>query len=939
MKKKSIFGKTIKWTFIVLFVLIAAIAAAPFIFKDKIIQLVKDEANKNLNAKVDFGEFDLTLFSSFPDFTFKINNVSVANTGEFEGDTLFSVKKMELSLNLMSVIKGEEMKIRTILLDNPRIYAHVFKNGKANWDITKPSSDTTAPDASAESSKFKMSLKKLELINARIVYDDASLAYYMLIDGMNHTLSGDFTESNFDLDTKTSIEKLAVAYEGVKYMNNVKTTINAMLSADMPNFKFTFKENEIALNELSFGVDGYFAMPGDDMDMDLKLKVNQSEFKNFLSLVPAVYTADFANVKTSGKFGMNAYVKGIYNDKKMPAFGADLSIADAMFHYPGMPASVNNINVNVTVDNKTGDPDATVTDIKKFHIEMAGNPVDMVMHIETPVSDPFINGMVNGKIDLGSIKTIVPMEKDESLNGIITANLKLNGKMSYIEKEMYDKFEASGQLNVKDMDYKSKDVTYGMMIKSMTLNFSPQFVELASFDSKIGKSDIQANGKVENFMQYYFKNELLKGTFNMTSSFLDLNEFMTSSDEANSASPESAPASDTAAMAVIEVPSNIDFVMNSKIGKLKYDNIDISNVAGMLTIRDSKVDLNNLSMQLLGGSMVMNGFYETKDITKPNVNFKMDIKDFDIPQTYKSFVTIQKLAPVGQNATGRFSTNMGMIAVLDGQMNPIMSTLTGDGKLQTNAVSVSGFGPLLKIADALKMDKFKKMDFSNLNLSFKFKDGRVHVDPFDFKSGKMNGVISGSNGFDQTIDYTYAMTIPRSEFGSQANQVLNGMVSQLQSKGVNYSPSENVNIDALIGGTVTNPTVKTNLKQLATSAKDQLVNTVKEKVEEKKEEIIKDVKNNLNEQKQKILADAQQQADKVKQEATATAEKVRKEGYAQADNLEKSAKNPIEKVAAKKAAEKLRKETDEKANKIISEGNKKADDIMKAANDKANSLK
>ena len=39
-------------------------------FKDKLVQAVKDNVNATLNAKVDFGDFDLSLFRSFPDFSF-----------------------------------------------------------------------------------------------------------------------------------------------------------------------------------------------------------------------------------------------------------------------------------------------------------------------------------------------------------------------------------------------------------------------------------------------------------------------------------------------------------------------------------------------------------------------------------------------------------------------------------------------------------------------------------------------------------------------------------------------------------------------------------------------------------------------------------------------------------------------------------------------------
>ena len=81
--KKSLFKRILKWSGISFLLLLLLIIIAPFIFKDKIIEIVREEANNNVNAKVNFGEFDLTLFSSFPDFRFKINNVSVIGVDAF----------------------------------------------------------------------------------------------------------------------------------------------------------------------------------------------------------------------------------------------------------------------------------------------------------------------------------------------------------------------------------------------------------------------------------------------------------------------------------------------------------------------------------------------------------------------------------------------------------------------------------------------------------------------------------------------------------------------------------------------------------------------------------------------------------------------------------------------------------------------------------------
>jgi hypothetical protein len=329
------------------------------------------------------------------------------------------------------------------------------------------------------------------------------------------------------------------------------------MEMDMPNFKFTFKENEFNLNELGLGLDGFIAMPKEDIDMDIKFLCKQAEFKSLLSLVPAVYAKDFASIKTSGKLALNGHAKGTYNEKSLPGFGVHLEVKDAMFKYPSLPKSVNNIQINLDVNNPNGNPDATVIDLNKFHVEMAGNPIDMVMHVKTPVSDASIDGMLKGKIVLASMKEFIPLEKGDELNGTISMNVSMNGRMSMIEQEKYDQFKADGFIEIEKMNYKTATLPYGVLINAMRMNFTPQYVELANFDSKMGNSDIKASGKIEDFMQYVFKDSLIKGNFALNSSFIDLNELMGST-PTDTTGAAAAAAADTVPMTVIEVPKNID---------------------------------------------------------------------------------------------------------------------------------------------------------------------------------------------------------------------------------------------------------------------------------------------------------------------------------------------------------------------------------------------
>mgnify|MGYP003406871818 CR=1 FL=1 len=96
-------------------------------------------------------------------------------------------------------------------------------------------------------------------------------------------------------------------------------------------------------------------------------------------------------------------------------FVVTLKLIVSLF-WVGLPKSVNNIWVDVNIKNKDGVPDHTLIDINKFHVEMAENPVDMRMHIATPVSDPTIDGEIKGKVVLNSVKEFIPLEADQKLS-------------------------------------------------------------------------------------------------------------------------------------------------------------------------------------------------------------------------------------------------------------------------------------------------------------------------------------------------------------------------------------------------------------------------------------------------------------------------------------------------------------------------------------------
>lgn len=936
MKAKKIIKKIAKWLGIFILFLILMAIILPVVFKKQIVEAVKTEINKSLNAKVDFKDYHLSMFRNFPNFTLGLDELTVVGVKEFEKDTLANVKSLKVTIGLFSVIKGDQYKVNKISITDSKILLKVLKGGKANWDIAKASTDTVKKKEPAKPSSFKLTLNKLEIKNARIVYDDFDAGMHASIKKLDHELSGDLSADRATLSTKTTIDTVSFSYGGIAYLKKANISLKADIDADIKNSKYTFKENELVLNDLFLSLDGWIAMPKNDIDMDLKFKTNKTEFKSILSLIPAVYSTSFDKVDAKGKLALDGFAKGTYNDKSIPAFAINLLVENAMFKYPDLPKAVTNINLNVKVSNNNGKPDNTVIDIKKLHLEMASNPADIKMLITTPISDPNINGTVKIKLNLAEVKQFYPMEATDQLNGTVKADISLKGKLSSIEKKKYEEFEAKGELGIAGMTYKSKDYPMGIIINEIKMLFSPQFVDMPVCNLKIGKSDIQAKGRLDNLLFYIFKNDLLKGSFESKSTYLDLNEFMSDSD--NKPAEPAKGAEPKSSITAIEVPANLDITMKSSFGRILYDNLDMSNVLGIIKLNNRKLLLETFKLNMLGGGLTVNGYYSTQK-AEPQIDFNLDISNFDIPQTWKTFNTVQKLAPVAEKCSGKFSAKMKLNSLFDGKMNPQYNSMNGSGALSATSLKIKGFEPLNKIADALKIDKFRNLGIDKVAMDFSFANGKVEVKPYTFSFEKIKTTISGWNSLDQSISYDVVMEIPRELFGGAANGVLNDMVSKANTNGLNITPGNVIIVAAKIGGTITKPTISTNIKKSVNDAVNDLKNQVIEQVKDKVNQEVTKVKADVEAKIQKLLADAQATADRIRAEAKNAGDQLISEADKQGKALVEQATNPITKAVAKKSAEKLVQEATNKSNQLQQEAEVKANKVLEDAKKEAEKLR
>lgn len=955
--KKSLLKKILKWSGITFLLLIVLMISIPIIFKDDIKQLVLKEVNKSLKADVSIQDIDLTFISTFPAITIELSDVKVVGRTAFKGVELAAIKTFSAHVGFWDIVSGDQIEIDEIHLSDARFDVRVDPKGMANYDIVIPTEELPIEEQE-EPSSFKLSLNEYSLTNVAIRYDDQASDLFADIVHLNHTGSGDLTADVIDFNTETTIDSLTYKMDGLTYLSHVKTKAiaNLFMEFSETSSKFTFRENEFELNNFKTSLAGSYEMFAKHDEMDLKMNTNNIAFKDLLSLVPSFYQSGYESMKAKGNVQMKAVVKGKMDDKNLPGWDVGLQVKNAQIKYAGVPSSINNIVVDAGSAFEGGsDLDKMTLDVNKFHADFVGNVIDANLKMRNPMTDPLIDSKVKAKVNLASIGKVMPLATGESYQGKLNADVVLNGRMSAIEKENYEAFQAKGIVELFGMNYKSADLNEQVAIEKMTLRFSPKNLSLEKMDAKMGKSDFSLNGTIDNYLGYFFRNELLKGQFDFNSNYLDIDQLIgvtttASTPAATTETASSEPAPVAADTEPILIPENVDFALNSNLKKVHYNGIDVTNIKGNIGLKEEVAALNNLTMNALGGTVGLTGSYNSKDHNKPAIDFGYNLGNIDVQQLAKNFLTIKKLAPIAQYAQGKISSKLTLKSDLTKALEPVYTSLTGSGDLFTNMITLSGFEPMKKIGESLNMNKLSNQTIKDVKAYFSMANGKIKLKPFTVKMEGIETEISGTSSIDQSIDYVLNMNVPKEKIpaelikaAEQGLSKINGVIPKLN---VASFPAF-IKVTTLVGGTFTKPVIKTNFKEALLKAtgnlKENIVNSVKEKVKDTVRAVIdnkiKEVKEDLNAKKQAILDDAQKQADRVKLEGQKAGDAIRKEAENQCTNLMNEAgSNPIKKKAAEISCKQIKKTADNKAQKVSDEANEKADAIMTKAREKANAI-
>lgn len=807
--------KILKITGIFLLVLIIALISIPFIFKDKIQQMVVTSINQNLDATVAFEDVDLSLLKSFPKANVTINKLSIINKAPFAGDTLLYSGVVNLKMSVKELFKGEgeAMNIESFFSKDAKVNILFDKNGIGNFDIALKKEETPEDK---DSKPFALNIQNYEFENLKFKYFDEVSKMKLVIDSLNHTGVGNFAASKLDLDTK-STARVSFDMDSTNYMKNVVLDLDAVLGIDLEQSKYTFKKNKALINQLPLEFDGFIQMVENGQNYDLSFKTPTSSFKNFLGVIPAQYAGNLKTVQTTGDFTVVGFAKGMLTETTIPKFNVEISSKNASFKYPDLPKSVTNIMIDTKIINESGLLKDTYVNLDQLSFRIDQDVFDVKANVKNITENPLVDAALKGTINLGNVSKAYPVKLTTPLSGILKADVVTKFDMASIDKSQYENVKNSGTVTITGFKYTDEEKKV-YTINKADAQFNPSTINLKQLDVTTGKTDLQINGVLENFYGFLFKSQEIQGTFNLKSNQIVVNDFMSKTTEKANEK--------TTTKEAVKVPKFLNITLNAAANTVVYDNLNLKNVSGKLFVKNETVTLQNVKTNIFEGLITANGSVSTKSKI-PTFNMQLGLNGVDIQQSFTQLEMLKNIAPIAGIINGKLNSTIKLNGNLDAkEMTPDLKTLDGDlfGQLLSTTVNASNSKLLSSLSSSIKFIDLNKINFNDLKANLTFKDGKVNVKPFELKYQGIKATIGGSHGFDQSMNYDLKFNVPAKYLGSEVSSLLAKLTPAESAK------LENIPVNAVMTGSFSNPKISTDMKQAVTNLANQLVKQQKDKL-------------------------------------------------------------------------------------------------------------
>ncbi|MBE6337509.1 MAG: hypothetical protein E7068_01705 [Lentimicrobiaceae bacterium] len=251
-------------------------------------------------------------------------------------------------------------------------------------------------------------------------------------------------------NAEMSVNDLSFVMDEQQLLNNADLRMILPLDATMSSMDVEIGNSQLALNNIMIDLIGKASMPGDDINIDLKLKTNTLIVEELLELVPASMREELLDgIDVKGELTLAADVEGIYNATTMPVVNAELEYNKGFVSMPEMlPYPISNLNTSIKADLNLNDKSDVY--VRHLNANMSNSSLSLSGTIKDVMNKMFCNLSLKANADLDELQSFLP--EDIKAKGDVKLNVAANVNKSQLDNMDFSKAKVNGSLQWDDMN-------------------------------------------------------------------------------------------------------------------------------------------------------------------------------------------------------------------------------------------------------------------------------------------------------------------------------------------------------------------------------------------------------------------------------------------------------------------------------------------------------
>lgn len=729
---------------LVFLVLCTSISLVLYLFEDKIIRKVVEQANTHLKVPVNVAQINVHFWRTFPRVSVAFERVQIADPLQ-KKDTLLAAEQISLLFNPFDLFSGH-YDIEQIAFNNGAVSIHEDDQGRVNYDIFK-SSDSN-------SSAFDVALNAIFLEQIHLKYRGPKNTYFLRAQIESSTISGRFSATKTKLNATGNVRIERIQKDRVGLLKNDPLNFEIALLVDQTKGTVEIPQAQIQIAELPFLLDAQFGPQNNSLDV----RSQHLSLKQFLNKVSPAKARELQKLKVDGLVDFQLHYQ--QKQKEAAQIAAYFSIKDGQLIEPQFGTKVKHLQLFGTYKNLPTD----LLQIERFTFESQAAQFSGQLRL-AHFAAPKMTLQANGNIPLAMIQALYPIPQLESVAGL--AQLHINTEFQTNAAQEWQTNKLTGTANIRATKLKLQGLKKPFAAVFGKATFTNEAIHISECSAQIGRSDFRAQFDFPNFNDL-FEAGPLEMSGKIHSTHFDINDL--DGNESAGATKNSSRSSRTWML-----PTTLNGALPFTVKNLSAGKMFFKNLEGVLRVRPQQLAIDQLRMQHADGNWKGALQIQETEAALFSLHTSGNVAHLDLKRFFSEWDNFNQTVLSSDQLTGRgqldfdVSTQYDYYKGLDeASLKAKVNCQIDEGRLYhapilqdlANTLTIGKGRAILgsKNQAALKQ-KLLDVRFETLRNTFVIADRKLRFDKMHIASDALDIDLVGQHSFDHQIDYAVALRL------------------------------------------------------------------------------------------------------------------------------------------------------------------------------------